>query len=362
MALKVALVGCGKIADGHIEEIQKLGDTAQVVAVCDLEILMAEQIGRRYGVPGQYDSFDRLLDREKPDVVHITTPPQSHLPLARQAIEAGCHVYVEKPLTPCYADSKELIALAERHNRKLTIGYSYLFDPPAEAMRELLRDGVLGEVVHVESFYGYNITGAFGSAIMGDSTHWVHRLPGKLLQNNIDHVLNRMTEFITDDRPCIKAFGFTRRDRKFGDSRDDLVDELRVMVQGRSTSAYGTFSASIRPVGHFTRIYGTCNTVHVDYNMRTVTLEPTSGLPGAVGRLVPAFSQAKQYLKEGRRNVRRFARSDFHFFAGLNTLISRFYDSIINSSPVPIPYRDILRISAMMDEIFVQIDQETIQR
>src|ERR1043165_332071 len=63
--LKVAVVGCGKIADGHVEEIQKMPERARVVAVCDREILLAEQIAVRYGIAGRYDRFEELLDREK---------------------------------------------------------------------------------------------------------------------------------------------------------------------------------------------------------------------------------------------------------------------------------------------------------
>src|SRR5262245_17618264 len=169
MTLKVAIVGCGKIADGHIEEIQKMPATARVVAVCDRERLMAEQIAVRFGVPAFYDDLDALLAREKPDVVHVTTPPGSHLALATKAIDAGAHVYVEKPLTPSFAESKRLVEHAIGAGKKLTIGYSYLFDPPALAMRELVARGVLGDPVHVESFYGYNLKSPFGAAIMGDA-------------------------------------------------------------------------------------------------------------------------------------------------------------------------------------------------
>src|SRR3990172_2839633 len=117
MPLKVALVGCGKIADGHVEEIQKMPGLARVVGVCDRELLMAEQMATRYGLPAYYDSYDKMLAVEKPDVVHITTPPQSHVPLARAAIDAGCHVYVEKPLTLGHADSRALVAHAEKAGR-----------------------------------------------------------------------------------------------------------------------------------------------------------------------------------------------------------------------------------------------------
>ena len=139
MTLKVAVVGCGKIADGHVEEIQKLGDAARVVAVVDRELLMAEQLASRYGLPGFYDDLDRMLAIERPDVVHITTPPQSHLAIGVRALDAGAHVYVEKPLTLCYADSRALVLHALGAGKKLTIGYSYYFDPPARGAARALR-------------------------------------------------------------------------------------------------------------------------------------------------------------------------------------------------------------------------------
>lgn len=355
MSLKIALVGCGKIADGHIEEIQKMPEKAQVVAVCDLERLMAEQVAVRYKVPAYYDRFEEMLEREKPDVVHITTPPGSHLPLARVAIDAGCHVYVEKPLTLNYPDAQKLVDHAVQAKRKLTIGYSYLFDPPALAMREMIAKGVLGDPIHVESFYGYNLAGPFGAAIMADAGHWVHRLPGQLFHNNLDHVLYKVTEFMEDEQPVIHAHGYVRREQRYGDARDSMLDELRIHIQGEKTSVYGTFSSHIRPAGHFARVYGTKNTLHVDYLNRTVTLDGSPRLPSTIGRLLPPFEMAKQYFREGRRNWKKFRKHDFHYFAGLNTLMSRFYDAIHNDTEVPISYRDILRISAMMDEIFQQI-------
>src|SRR5271155_6250151 len=127
MSLKVAIVGCGKIADGHVAEILKMPEVARVVGVCDLELIMAEQVALRYGIARFYDRFDRMLETERPDVVHITTPPQSHLSLALAAIDAGCHVYVEKPFTLDAADAEKLLERAGRAGRKVTIGYSYLF-------------------------------------------------------------------------------------------------------------------------------------------------------------------------------------------------------------------------------------------
>lgn len=71
--LKVAIVGCGQIAESHVQELRKVG-CAQVVAVCDIEGLMAEQLAERYDIPKYFDDFNRLLSETKPDVIHITTP------------------------------------------------------------------------------------------------------------------------------------------------------------------------------------------------------------------------------------------------------------------------------------------------
>ncbi|MEZ4298588.1 MAG: Gfo/Idh/MocA family oxidoreductase [Polyangiaceae bacterium] len=357
MPLTIAIVGCGKIADGQYEEIAKMPELARVVAVCDREGLMAEQMATRYAIPAYYDDYARMLSVERPDVVHITTPPGSHAGLARAAIDAGAHVYVEKPLTMSYPDSKALVEHAVSRGRKLTIGYTYFFDPPALEIRDLRERGVLGDIVHVEAFFGYGLGGPFGKVLMGDARHWVHGLPGKLLHNNIDHLLNKALEFVPDAEPRIMAIGNKLRPERFGDTRDDFSDELRLIIAGERTSFYGTFTSHVKPVGHFMRVYGTRATAHADFVSRTVTLEPDGTLPSAIGRVVPAFQHSARFLAEGMKNVGRFAKSDFHFFSGLNKLIRLFYESIQNDSPPPIAYNDILRLSSWLDEIFRQAPQ-----
>ena len=353
--LRVAIVGCGKIADGHVDEIHKMPEQAQVVAVCDREALMAEQLATRFAIPATYDNFQQMLERERPDVVHVTTPPQSHAALALQALAAGCHVYVEKPFALDGAQATQIVAAAESQRRKITVGYSSLFDPPALRLREMVAEGVLGEPLHVESFYGYNLDGPFGKALLADPGHWVHGLPGKLFHNIIDHMLNKIVEFVPDDVPQVTALASALRPERFGDERDAMMDELRVLVRGQRVTGYGTFSSHIRPAAQFVRVYGTRNIAHVDFLARTVTLEASPKLPSAIGRLLPPFEHASALVGQGLSNLGRFLRSDFQYFAGMRHLMSLFFDSIVDDGPVPIAYRDILRISRMMDEIFCQV-------
>ena len=130
--------------------------------------------------------------------------------------------------------------------------------------------------------------------------------------------------------------------------------KLRAMLLVNGVSAYATLSAHVRPVHHSLTLYGTKNTMHMDLVGQTITLASKPAMPGALGRLTPAFAQGWQYFHQGGKNLMRFAKSDFQYFAGLNFLLSAFYDSIIQDSVVPIPYDVMLRVSHVMDAIFAQ--------
>src|SRR5215471_3256778 len=110
--LRTALVGCGQIADAHLQELRRV-PTASVVAVCDLQIDLARQAAERFGVPLIFADVSTMLEKTRPDVVHITTPPHSHCALALQCLDARAHVYVEKPFTVDAREAVDVIAAAE---------------------------------------------------------------------------------------------------------------------------------------------------------------------------------------------------------------------------------------------------------
>lgn len=357
MPWKIAVVGCGKIADGHVEEIRKL-PAAEIVAACDVEPLMAEQLATRYAIPKYFADFGEMLASARPDVVHITTPPAFHTTLGIQALDAGCHIFVEKPLALNAEDGARLIQHAIRANRKLGINYWYNFEDVALSLRDLIANGTLGDPVHVESHFGYNLGGEFGQALLNDQNHWVNRLPGKLFHNVLDHILNKISPFIVESDPSIQASGYRRRPA-IGSPSDAVFDELRVVLRSSSgVSAYATFSAHAKPTGHLLRVYGTRNTVEVDFNLRTLMFAGEQKFPSALGRLFPPFVQSWRWCREGTRNAGSFRRYRFGYFAGMRELISRFYRSIAEDSPPPIDYDEILRVSLWMDRIFEQVRQQ----
>ena len=236
----------------------------------------------------------------------------------------------------------------------MTINYWPNFETPALELKQFVANGALGDPVHVESFYGYDLGGRFGQALVTDQNHWVHNLPGKLFHNVLDHAISKITPFLKDEKLSVLARAYCWRSTP-NDTGEFFPDELRVMILGGSTSAYVTFCSHARPVSHFLRIYGTKNTVHTDFALRSMLVEQRQTFPTAVGRLVPPFKFTWKALGQATRNVGEFARSRYHYFAGMNRLLSCFYDSIRNDSVIPIPYTEILRVSELMDEIFAQI-------
>jgi predicted dehydrogenase len=353
--LRVAIVGCGKIADGHAEVLEYLPD-ADLVAVCDREPLLAEQLAVRFGVPAWYGDLGEMLEREHPDVVHVTTPPGSHLMLAEQCVGVGAHVFLEKPLALNAVDARALIECVQRAGRMMSINYWPNFDPPALELKQMLADGVAGEVVHVEAFIGYDLAGAYGQALMSDPGHWVHALPGKLFQNMLDHICNRMTPFFPDSRePEVRAWGYKRRDGLRGDATDAMLDELRMVVKAGGVSAYGTLCSHARPVANTLKVYGTKATIEVDFNNRSVVTMAAQRYPSALGRLFPAFQMGGRYFRQAGRNLGRFRRHEFQYFAGMSTLLTRFYAAIRDGGDPPIAYREILQVAEMMDRVHEQV-------
>jgi len=134
--LKVGIICCGKIADDHLEQIQRVPG-CKVVAACDREPLMAKQLCERFGIEHAYRDVGELLKECHPDVVHITTPPQSHFELGKQCLDGGAHIYVEKPFTVTTREAKNLLRYAEMKGLKVTVGHDLQFTHVARRMRQL---------------------------------------------------------------------------------------------------------------------------------------------------------------------------------------------------------------------------------
>jgi predicted dehydrogenase len=343
--LKIALIGCGQIADAHLQEIRKI-PLAELVAVCDRERDLAEQAAARFEVPRTYDDLNRMLADVRPDVLHVTTPPQTHRSIALRAFASGVHVYMEKPFTCDVAEADVVLGGARSNGCLVCVGHDQLFDPVWRRCQQIIRTGRIGRVVHVDSLQGYDLNSPFGRALTSEPDHWVHRLPGGLFQNVISHALYRITDCLPDANPEVRASAFSAT------ARSASQTELRVMLRGADVTANLMFSSFVRPVQRMARIYGTSGSLEVDLDGRTIRLSSPLTAPGPFAKIQAPARHLVQAAGELGQSLLQLARGGIQYFEGMNQLFTLFYRSIVQGTEAPIPAHEIRRVTAIMDRIF----------
>jgi predicted dehydrogenase len=156
--VRVGVVGTGGWGKNHVRVLNELGCLA---AICDMNMERADSFSKNYHVPG-YSSLEEMVKKEKLDAVTICTPASTHFAMASQALEAGVHTFVEKPMTTTVKDGEMLIEAAKGANRALTVGFIERFNPPITALKEMISAGKMGEPIllefHRENRRGENIS------------------------------------------------------------------------------------------------------------------------------------------------------------------------------------------------------------
>lgn len=357
--LRIAIIGCGKIADQHVGALRRIPDCA-LVAVCDREPLMAEQLGERCGIKDHFSDAGEMIAKCFPDVVHITTPPQSHFSLARQCLEAGCHVYVEKPFAVTAGEAEILVHLAEERNLKITAGHNLQFTLEMLKMRQLVKKGFLGDkVVHVESFFSYDLGDvSYAAPVLGNRSHWVRQLPGQLLHNILSHGIAKLAEFLDDEIVELTALAEqSPKLRSLG--QKDLLDEVRVLLRDkRGTTAFFCFTTQVRPAINQLRILGNANSILVDHGSGTIIRYKTRPAKSYLTYFLPPLRNAVEYFRNACSNIADFLGRRLYQDSGMKELVARFYQSIQQGGAPPIPYREIILTARVMDEIFARIYTE----
>lgn len=354
--LRVAIVGCGKIADQHVQAVQRVPGS-QVVAVCDREPLMARQLAERFAIEGCFSDLGELLRAAKPDAVHITTPPQSHHELAIECLEAGCHVYLEKPFTVTAPQAAAIIETARRCGRIVTAGHNYQFSFEMLRMRELVEGGCLGGApVHLESYWSYDLSDVnYVGPLLGNTNHWVRRLPGGLLHNIISHGVARMAEFLDDDLTELVARAHQSEQLRCMGGQE-VLDELRVLICDRKgTTATFCFSTQIKPGLNQLRLFGPANSITVDLNSGSVIVHRGRSYKSYLTYLLPSLVASRQHMAMAWRNFVGILKKEIYQDAGMKALIERFHTAIESAGPPPIPYREVMLTARIMDEIFARM-------
>jgi predicted dehydrogenase len=148
--VRVAVVGLGYWGPNLVRVLHEVPG-ARVVAACDSRPEALQRIASKYLAVRIATSYEQVLADESVDAVVIATPVSTHYELAAEALRAGKHVFVEKPLAGSSVEALELIELAQREGRTLMPGHTFLYSPPVNLSCELIEAGELGEIFFIST-------------------------------------------------------------------------------------------------------------------------------------------------------------------------------------------------------------------
>jgi predicted dehydrogenase len=149
--LRVAVIGMGFVGPQHVDAVTR-GGYGEVVAIGDIDPGRLATLSRDLRIPGTTD-LDALLKDPTIDVVHICTPNHTHVPLAIEALEAGKHIVVEKPLAMDSASARQVVELAQRRRLHAMVSFTYRGYAMVREARELVATGKLGELRLIHGMY-----------------------------------------------------------------------------------------------------------------------------------------------------------------------------------------------------------------
>ncbi len=184
--LRFGLIGCGRVAPRHAESIDELPDTT-LVAVADIRASRAGHFARQYHAAA-YTDYRRLLELRDIDVINICTPSGLHAQMAIEAMRAGKHVIVEKPMALSLADADAMRQTAEETGQKLCIVLQNRYNPPMLELRQVVDSGRLGRLLlgsatvrwyRTQEYYEDEWHGTWamdGGALMNQSIHHIDAL------------------------------------------------------------------------------------------------------------------------------------------------------------------------------------------
>lgn len=180
MTLRTAVVGGGNVSGVHLSGLD-LNPRTELVAICDTDEDVATEWAAEYDIEAFVDLEELLADTDL-DWVHVCTPVQTHLAVAKRIIEAGIPVQIEKPITETYEEFQELAAHADRHGVVVSEKHNHNFGPVMRAAVAKKRNGELGDVRGVDVIYT-------GSSRPDDPNRgaWSFDLPGGEFEEGIPH-------------------------------------------------------------------------------------------------------------------------------------------------------------------------------
>ena len=344
--MRVGIVGCGKVAKGyHIPTLLRV-EGVEIAAVCDVDESEAKRTANMFDIKRYYTDLPDMLKREDLEMVDICTPPHLHAPMAIQAIEEGCHVLLEKPMTSSVSEADEILRALKNSGVKLCVVHNYLFKPIAMRAKSIVEDGGLGDLLGMDVKFLNRKDNLFMSR-----DHWCHNLAGGRFGENIIHPLYLIDSFlnITD---IVAA-----RAKKLGNYDWVSIDELNVLVDTKNSMGTISLSTNASKEIETVDIYGTEGILHLDFLSFTLIKYG----PKRLTRFSPMASNISlsyKVLGEALSYPLKVITSKKYIRSGHYYLIQKFIESIREDKMPPVTGDEGRKVIAFQEELLGQICQE----
>ena len=345
--MRVGIFGSGQIAWIHGRLIIK-EPHATLVGIADTDLARAGKLARALGVEQVYADGARMIEEQRPDIIHILTPPETHADLSIMAMSRGCHVLVEKPMATTLPAAEAMVEAAKRYNVRLCADYNLLFDDLIQAATRLVSAGTVGDVVSAEAYYAYNATR--NPALLEEGAqhcHWSYRLNGGPLEDLMPHMAALVLAFMPAGIEDLKAVNLNR-----GVLPPGWDDEVRVLLTSGRVLGSITISLSERPDLISLTVRGTRGQVTANLFSGILTVQRSSPLPRAAARGLAGFQLSAQSAAASLKNLYNFAAGRIDKSSGIGKLISRFYESVRTDGEPPLTFEQCLRVVDLTSRVW----------
>lgn len=340
--LKVAVVGCGGIANEHLPYLAS-SPLAHLVGVCDTSRATAMFAQTRFGADGFFLDAQEMLQSTQPDVVHVLTPPQSHGALVSMSLKAGAHVICEKPMTASASETAKLLALAKTCGKWLIESRNLLFNDNVIKINGLVEDGTLGEIREVDLLLSLDLNaGPFGDLnLEGPGV----QLPGGAVQDFLPHLAYLFLHFAGAATSAGRVCGIL--ENLSGNARVGF-DHLDALVLSDNCRGRLRISSDLKPDMFRLIVRGSKGIAESDfYNpYLRVQLSEDSGKWAPFEQVRAGYRLARSGFGNLRDKV--LQHGTYH---GLPRMLDAIYKALASGGSSPIAASDIEATAALVDAL-----------
>jgi predicted dehydrogenase/nucleoside-diphosphate-sugar epimerase len=321
--VRVGLVGAGYVASRHLRALKDL-PFVEVVGICDLDEARASAMASRFGVARFFRSLAKMAVAQ-PQVVHVLTLPDSHCGLTLEALEMGCHVFVEKPLAETVEECDRMIAKAREKGLALSVNHSLLFEPSVRDALVHVDQGHCGDLLAMHYFRGSDY-----APYAGGTPSALYRQGSYPFRDLGVHAIYLFEAFLGTLQKLEARYYSTGRDPMI------TFDEWRISAEGENKTGQALLSWNMRPPQNEIWIHGTRGVLHVNLVLDQCHLYRNYPGPRQISLFINGLRHATASLFQIPSYFIRAATGLLKPSQGIYNAVIAFHNALAEGKPVPV--------------------------